>query len=130
MSSGGAYVLDASALLALLNNEPGADAVRGVIVGASVSALNWSEVVQKALEQQVDTTLLRRSLDRLAVSVVPFGADDAEATARLWLRSGVQSLSLADRACLALAGRLGAVAVTADRAWSTVDAGVEVQGIR
>ncbi|MCC6235941.1 MAG: PIN domain-containing protein [Dehalococcoidia bacterium] len=130
MTGGGAFTLDASALLALLHDEPGAEVVRQVVVGASVSSLNWSEVVQKALDQRIDTGRLRAYTERLDIAVFPFDEADAEAAARLWLRSGAQSLSLADRACLALARRLGAVAVTADHAWSNADTGVEVRLIR
>jgi len=64
----------------------------------------------------------------MGLAVVPFEVGDAEAVALLWTRA--RSVSLADRACLALASRLGLPALTADRAWQVLDLGVEVRLIR
>ena len=122
------FVLDASAVLAYSQNEPGAPVVASILPRSLISSLNWSEVVQKALASGADADGLRRDLEALGLEVVPFAADDAELAARLWLRA--PDLSLADRACLALALRVGLPAVTCDRAWGSVDAGVDVQLIR
>jgi ribonuclease VapC len=61
---------------------------------------------------------------------VDFTVDDATVPGRLWQATRDAGLSLADRACLALASRLGVPAVTADRAWSALDVGVEVIVVR
>jgi ribonuclease VapC len=64
------------------------------------------------------------------IEVVPFDADDARAAGELSLVTRDAGLSLGDRACLALARRLDVPAVTADRAWLNVDAGVDVVCVR
>ena len=121
-------VLDASALLAYLHGEPGAPIVRVYVASAWVSALNWSEVLQKTLGRGADIEGMTEEMGDIGVDIVQFTAEDAQATAALWPRG--RSLSLADRACLALAERLGVTALTADRAWAALDLGVEVQLIR
>lgn len=123
------FVIDASALLAMLAREPGGDAVATVIATTIISAVNWSEVAQKAAAHGVDARSLREDLDSLGVDIVPFGVDEAEAAADLW-HQGAQRLSLADRACLATGRVRRQPVLTADREWSAVDLDVEVQVIR
>jgi ribonuclease VapC len=123
-------VLDASALLVVLHGEPGAAVVEPLLDGAQVSAVNWSEVVQKAAARGVDVAGLREDIEALGVGVAGFDADAAEATAALWAVTRDAGLSLGDRACLALAGALGVSAVTADTAWVDVHVGVAVQLVR
>ena len=124
-------VLDASALLALLQREPGAEAVAEVLDGAVVSAVNWSEVLQKLAQRGIAPgSPMPASLQALGLRVEPFTVDDARRTAELWERCRQAGLSTADRACLALANRFDAEALTTDRAWSGVDAGVSVRLVR
>ena len=123
-------VLDASALIALLWDEPGAEAVEPQLGRAVVSAVNWAEVLQRYRAHGIDTEGKRDSVEALGVDVEAFSATDAETVAELWELTRRAGLSLADRACLALARRLGVAAVTADRAWGSVDVGVEVVLIR
>jgi PIN domain nuclease of toxin-antitoxin system len=125
----GRYVVDASALLAMLGREPGGDAVASVLSVALVSAVNWSEVVQKARQHGVDVSGLLEDLEALGVELVPFGPDEAWAAADIWHRGG-RTLALADRACLATAAVRGCSALTADRAWAALDVGVDVEVIR
>ncbi|GGH51484.1 PIN domain-containing protein [Microbacterium album] len=108
-------VLDASAVLAFLNDEDGADVVDGLLPSAAISAANWSEVAQKTRSVGADWATTRALLLAYDVTVAPVTADDAEAAAALWQRGS--GMSLADRLCLALANRLDRIAVTADRAW-------------
>ncbi len=123
-------VLDASALLALLHSEPGAEIVEEALEGAAISTVNWAEVYQRWLARGVDVTDLRADLEALGIRIVPFIVEDAELTAELWSRTRQHGLSLGDRACLGLARRLGLPALTADRAWLDVDSGVDVKAIR
>ena len=125
-----ACVLDASALLAVLNQEAGADQVVPLLDGAAMSAVNWSETVQKAAARGVATQRLRSEVEALGVTIVPFDSRQAEEAATLWSRTASAGLSLGDRACLALAHREVVPAVTADRAWSTVSVDVNVHVIR
>lgn len=125
-------VLDASAALALLRTEPGHDKVADLLPGSVISALNYSEVVQK-LTQLGSTTAEddTAALIALGATVAAFDATEAVNAARLWQATRGASLSLADRACLALAaGFPDGVAITADRAWAELDLDVQVQLIR
>jgi PIN domain nuclease of toxin-antitoxin system len=123
------YVVDASALLAMLGREPGGDAVAALLSVTLVSTVNWSEVLQKARAHGVDVDGLGEDLESLGVELAPFGLDEAAAAADLWHRGGM-SLAMADRACLATAAVRGCTALTADRAWATLDLGVDVEVIR
>ncbi len=109
-------VLDASAVLAFLQDEPGASIVEASLTtGATCSAANWSEVAQKVRAAARDWDLVRALLVSYDVRVEPVTVDDAEWAAGRW-RSG-EGLSLADRLCLALAERVDAEVLTADTTW-------------
>jgi PIN domain nuclease of toxin-antitoxin system len=129
-------VLDASALLAYLQNEPGADVVSDAIAeGSTISSVNLAEALGRASEHDVDPVKL---LDQMtasgllegAVAVESFTTSDAAEVARLRPQTRSAGLSLGDRACVALAQRLDAVALTADTAWAGLDLGVELRQIR
>ena len=123
------FVLDASALLAMLGREPGGDMVATVIAVGVVSAVNWSEVLQKSWAHGVDIDGLREDIESLGVEIVPFGTDEAAVTADLWHQGG-RNLAMADRACLATAAVHGLTVLTADRAWASLDFEAEVRVIR
>lgn len=120
-------VLDASALLALLHTEPGGEIVSDLLATAVISSVNWSEVVQKALDRQAAVDGLRQDLEALGLEIIPFTAEHAERTAQLRAKSQHLGLSLGDRACLALAAALELPAVTADKIWDELEIGVEVR---
>jgi ribonuclease VapC len=115
--SNGPIVLDASALLALLQNEPGAEVVADLLPAGAMSAVNLAEVVAKLIDHGVPLEDAREALDGLPIDVHAFDRDDAFAAGELRRVTRGVALSLGDRACLALAARLGVAAVTADRAW-------------
>lgn len=123
-------VLDASALLAFLRDEAGANRVRLALDGAIVSTVNWSEVVQKSLQQQVDVTGMREEFSDVGVVFRPFTPAQAEIAAHLWEATRRQGLSIADRACLALALEQKVRALTADRAWADLKLDVEIELVR
>lgn len=131
-----ASVLDASALMAILHAEDGASVVIEAIgEGAAVSVVNWAEVLSKLAEAGKDPEIaaveLRRAEgSRRALSIEPLTAADCVAVARLRPVTRRQGLSLADRACLALAERLEVPALTADREWLKADVAAEVRLIR
>ena len=111
-------VLDASAVLAFLQGEPGADVVEEALEsGAVCGASNWSEVAQKVIGAGRDWSLVAALLDSYDIEVLPVDRDDAEAAASMW-RAG-SGLSLADRLCLALGDRLDCDILTADSVWGT-----------
>jgi len=129
-------VLDASALLAYLNDEAGADVVEDALLrGSAISAVNLAEVLSKLAEvgedpQDVTENLKRRGLlgGNLVVSLL--SQDDAVLIARLHRSTRAHGLSLGDRACLGLALRFKVPALTADRAWSRLKVAVKIEPIR
>jgi PIN domain nuclease of toxin-antitoxin system len=127
MSEG--VVVDASALLAMLQGEPGTDVVAMALGTAVVSAVNWAEVLQKARSHDVDIRDLEADLTHLGVTFAPFTTTEAAVAADLWHEVG-RSLALADRACLATARVRKLPVVTADRAWLSLDLGVDVRSVR
>lgn len=128
--SNGPAVLDASALLALLQAEPGADRIEQWLDGALVSAVNWSEVLQKSMARAVDVAGMAEDLTALGVQIRSFDEEDAGAAAQIWARAPRAGLAMGDRACLALAARFGGTAVTTDRAWRRLDIGIRVLVVR
>jgi ribonuclease VapC len=124
-------VLDASALLALLNGESGSEQVAGVIVdGAAISAVNLAEVVTKLSEIGMPEVLIHEVLDSLGLEIVDFDFEQAYQVGLLRPLTRHVGLSLGDRACLALAKQLGLPALTTDRIWERLAVDVTVQVIR
>lgn len=129
-------VLDASALVAFLNEEPGADAVEQALGrGAWISIVNWAEVISKAAEMGADPVRVRDELVQMgvlgkALQIVTLTEEDALEMARLRPATRTLGLSLGDRACLALGQRLGLPVLTADRLWSQVALDLEIRLIR
>ena len=125
-------VLDASALIALIKDEPGADVVAREATGndAIISSVNYAETLQKAATVGVTAEDVDAALEGLGITVSPFGRLDARLAASFF-RAG-SNLSLADRVCLALARSLSSPVYTADRPWQAWadDLGVEVRLIR
>jgi PIN domain nuclease of toxin-antitoxin system len=123
-------VLDASALLAYLLQEPGAEVVDGLLSDARMTSVNWAEVVQKSLSAGVEVQGMREELQALGMQVEPFVAADGERAGQLWALTRQQGLSLGDRACLSLGLRLGLKVVTCDQAWAELPLELEVQVLR
>lgn len=121
-------VLDASALLALLQGESRAEVMKQLLEDAVLSSVNWSEVAQKSLDRGVELYGLRGDLEALGLTAAPFTAEEAEAAARLRNSTSSLALSLADRACLALSRKLEVAVLTTDRAWSEL--GMETAPVR
>jgi PIN domain nuclease of toxin-antitoxin system len=121
-------VLDASAVLAYLRDEEGAQRVADALgEGAVMSAANWAEVLSKVADlgedpETLEARLVAEGLIDSVLEIVALEPSDA-----LRIAAG---LSLGDRACLALAARLVLPALTADRAWNGVSLEVEVETIR
>ena len=125
-------VVDASALLAWLQDENGAPIVGAALdAGAAVSIINWTEALSKIADDGKDPEMLMAELAAIGIDertlwIEPITKADAIAIARMRPATRAQGLSLADRACLALAARLGVPALTTDHAWkhATVDTDV------
>lgn len=115
-------VVDASALLAFLQGEPGAERVEEILDQAVIGAANWAEVAQKVRTSGADWGVASGLLLSYRLKVEPVTQNDGEVAAGLWARG--RGLSLGDRLCLALGRRLDAPVLTADRAWG-VSEGIE-----
>lgn len=123
-------VLDASALLALLNREPGHEEVARVIPDAAISAVNISEVVSKLAGSGMPGVKIEEALEGLALEICDFGRELAFQAGMLRLATRSRGLSLGDRACLALGERLNLPVLTTDRAWDDLELDVEVRQVR
>jgi ribonuclease VapC len=114
------FVLDASAVIAYLNQEPGADRVEKYLDGAYISTVNVAEVFTKSVEAGHKLETARESFDLLGLKVVEFSMSQAGRAAELRIATKKLGLSLGDRSCLALAESLGASAITTDRQWKKI----------
>ncbi|HET7313041.1 type II toxin-antitoxin system VapC family toxin [Salinisphaera sp.] len=125
-------VLDASAIIALIFDEPGGDRVEAHLPAALVSTVNIAEVATCLLALDMPAETVDTVIDTLQLSIQAFDYDQALATARLRSVTRSAGLSLGDRACLALAKARHARALTADRAWQEIagDAAVDVELLR
>ena len=125
-------VLDSSAVLAVILEEPGAERVEALLPGAKVSAVNVGEVAAKLRELGMPEGTIETVLSGLQIDVRAYDLDAALASGFLRPATRSAGLSLGHRACLALAASLGLPAVTADRSWQSVAeaAGVLVRPIR
>lgn len=125
-------VLDASAILALIFDEPGGDQVARHLPNALVSTVNLAEVVTRLLDYDMPQETIDAVIETLQLGFHSYDHDQAQITAQLRKATRSAGLSLGDRACLALAYSRGIEALTADRAWQDVagEADVEVTVIR
>lgn len=124
-------VLDASAILAFLQREKGADIVEGLLPDAAVSANNLAEVVAKLVDHGVPIDDIEQIVAAFDFSIVDVGKDDAIGNGLLRAATRNAGLSLGDRSCLVLAQRLALPVLTTDRAWRQLpDLSVEVRLLR
>ncbi|MBK9216576.1 MAG: type II toxin-antitoxin system VapC family toxin [Chloracidobacterium sp.] len=124
-------VFDSSAILAIYYDEPGKRKAQELLEEADpiISSVNLCEVYTKLLEDGLDAGAIRESFDALEIKAVDFDAGDALNAAELCRPTKGLGLSLADRACVALAMRNKTAVVTADRTWQKVS-GCEIKLIR
>jgi len=121
-------VLDASAVLALLEREPGGEFVRSVLDEgiAFISTVNITEVLTKLMQHGLSADEADDDLESLHLERIPFALSTAARAAALSATTKRFGLSLGDRACLALAIELGHRTITTDRIWEQLELGVPV----
>jgi len=124
-------VLDASALLAVFNQEPGAEKLTPELMsGATASTVNLAEVQTKLVSKGVNPDDAWDATFSIIREAVPFTSEHARLAGDLVAQTRTLGLSLGDRACLALGLILKAAIYTADRSWTKVKVGVRVHVIR
>ena len=119
-------VLDASAVLALVRDEPGGDKAAEHVGRGAISAVNLQEVVKELLLNGLPEPVIRELLGELRLDVRAHDADAAYAAAALREQTREYGRGLGDRSCMALAISLGVPAITADREWRKV----KVKGLK
>ena len=124
------FVLDSSAVLALLNDETGADVVAEIMPSSVVSAVNLAEVISSLVNKGISGADAETALLTLDCKSEPFRREEALLSGRLRESTRHAGLSLGDRACLALALTLRLPVYTADRAWRDLSLDVDVRLIR
>ena len=124
-------VLDASAVLAMLREEPGGDAVAAHVGRAAISAVNLQEVAKEMLREGASPETARAVLDELGLDVRPHDAEAAYAAAALYAQTRHHGRGLGDRSCMALGLQLGVPVLTTDREWRHVMVeGLQLEHVR
>ena len=123
-------VLDASAILALLNDESGAGMVQELLPSAIISAVNYAEVVTRLSLLGMPVDEIHEALDMLGLDIISYDEGLSFQTGALAIVTKQYGLSLGDRACLALALKTGYPAVTSDKVWQELNVGVDIKLIR
>jgi ribonuclease VapC len=123
-------ILDSSAVLALLNDEPGAEQIWPLVGKAVMSAVNAAEVQGKLVRIGIAPASAWEAVLGSVQDVIAFDAGQAELTGNLLPGTISLGLSLGDRACIALAMTLKLPVYTADRAWGELKPGIPVHVIR
>ena len=128
--SGERVVLDSSAILAMMFGEPGGESVPSLLPDGSMSTVNLAEVVTGLVNRGGDPEGAAAAASQLPVGLVVLDRDVALAAGRLRANTVRFGLSLGDRVCLSLAGRLELPAVTCDTMWRNLDIGVDIRILR
>ncbi len=123
-------VLDASALLALLNEEEGSEIVERVLPNAVMSTVNLSETIAVLAGIGIDAADAKQLTFSLIREYIPFNQEQAYCAATLRSLTKKYGLSIGDRACLALAKLQKLKVFSADKVWSKLDLGIDITIIR
>lgn len=123
-------VLDSSCVLAFLFSEVGKDRAEQHMDGGIISSVNVTEIIAKQIDKGLDPLTASDRYEGLNLEVRVFDEDTAIVAGKLRAQTIHRGLSLGDRACLALAIRENATAVTADRKWADLDVGCKIELIR
>ncbi|MBZ5626475.1 MAG: type II toxin-antitoxin system VapC family toxin [Acidobacteriia bacterium] len=120
------HILDTSALIALVHHEPGWETVQRVLGNSAVCAIHLTEAITKLIRKGGEPRLVERYLRALPMPVLPWNEELAWESRDLAPLAWTHGISLADRACLAMARHLDAIAMTGDAGWANLDLNVRV----
>lgn len=123
-------VLDASALLAFLQTETGAEKVEAVIDHSCISTVNWCEVLQKCVKHGVQTETMQGEFESLGLRIISFTTEQAEIAGKLVNETKHLGLSLGDRACLSLGLSLNLPVFTSDKEWAKLPETFQIHLVR
>lgn len=124
------YVVDSSAVIALLKDETGAEFVREHISNSYVSSVNLAEISTYLIRQGTPEGIVRDTLLSIPYNIIPFDKEQALTTGFLHLHGKKLGLSLGDRSCIALAKSLGFTVLTGDRVWKELQYSIEIKIFR
>ncbi len=124
------HLVDASAVLAFLQQELGSENAFDWLLGASISTVNQSEVLRKLVDQGLTISDACEQFNRCELTIISFDEVQSIEAARLRAVTRHIGLSFADRACLALCVLREMAVFTADRDWSKLDLGLDIRQIR
>jgi len=123
-------VLDASALLAFLNQEKGSEIITQYLDRSAMSSINLSEVIAKLVDRNMPEEVIQELVSQLKIDIIPVDQEQAVTVGFLRSQTRSKGLSLGDRICLALGLQLNLPVLTTDRAWEKVSLSIEVRPIR
>jgi len=123
-------VLDASAILAYLLGEPGAEMVEAVLLRSLVSPVNIAEVIGKLIDRGLSADTAEATVGKLGCEIAPADAALGREAGKLHEKTRGRGISLGDRFCLSLSAQTGLPALSADRAWKTLGLDLEIKLIR
>lgn len=123
-------ILDASAILAILLEEPGAAVARASLPGALCTTVNLTEIMTRCADKDIPSEIAEHLMAMHGVQYIDFNMELALLAASLCPATRSKGLSLGDRACLALAIREDGTAITTDRSWADLDVGCKIEVIR
>ena len=123
-------VLDASALLAFLNQEPGSEVLESLLSHSFISTVNLAEIITKLEERGLWTEQSQTDLEAFGMVIVPFDLKQAVIAGKLRSLTKAFGLSLGDRACLALGTQLNLPVLTTDRIWTQLAISIRIQVLR
>jgi PIN domain nuclease of toxin-antitoxin system len=124
------YILDSSAIMAVINQEPGREKVEPLLTMSLMSSVNMSEIIGRMVLRGASAADAHENIFHLVPYIIPFDEELAVMAGGLIIQTKSFGLSLGDRACLATAQKLGVEVVTADKQWAKLDLLVKIRFIR
>ncbi len=124
------YIIDASAVIAVLQLESGHERVSDALIDSAISAVNLVETGTKLIDNGLAPSQVKEAIELLELPVIELDEELSWLAINLRSKTRHKGLSLADRVCLALAIREDAIALTADKIWADLDIGCKIELIR